>query len=59
MDNGLKIAYLARSKKNTFGTSVEPNKPQETGKRKEMDAKQKAKAKAKAKMAKQSRRKNK
>jgi len=59
MDDGLKIAFKARSKKNTFGTSAEPNRAQEAGKRKEVDAKQKAKAKAKAKMAKKSRRKNK
>ena len=59
MDDGIKIAFKARSKRNTFGTSVEPNQSQEAGKRKEVDAKQKAKAKAKAKMAKKSRRKNK
>ena len=59
MENGLKMAYKARSKKDTFGISTEHNQAKNTGKRKEMDAKQKAKAKAKAKMAKKSRRKNK
>ncbi len=59
MDNGLKMAYVARSKRDTFGTAVEPNQSKEAGKRKEMDAKQKAKAKAKAKLAKKSKRKNK
>jgi len=59
MDNGLKIAFKARTKKNNFGTTVELNQSKETSKRKEVDAKQKAKAKAKAKMAKKSRRKNK
>ena len=59
MDNGLKMAYKARSKRDNFGLSTEPNKDEDTGKRKEMDAKQKAKAKAKAKMAKKSKRKNK
>lgn len=59
MDNGLKMAYKARAKRDTFGTATEPNKEKEAGKRKEADAKQKAKAKAKAKMAKKSKRKNK
>ena len=59
MDNGLKLAFLARTKKDNFDTSVGLNQPKEPGKRKEVDAKQKAKAKAKAKIAKKSRRKNK
>ena len=59
MDNGLKMAYKARSKRDTFGVSTEPDKAEDAGKRKAMNAKQKAKAKAKAKMAKKSKRKNK
>jgi hypothetical protein len=59
MDNGLKMAHAARNRRDTFGTSVEPNQSKEAGARKEMDAKQKAKAKAKAKLAKKSKRKNK
>ena len=59
MDDGLKIAFKARSKKNAFGTATDPKQTQEAGERKKVDAKQKAKAKAKAKMAKKSRRQNK
>ena len=59
MDDGIKIAFKARSKKNTFGTNTDPNAKQETGQRKDTSAAQKAKAKKKAKMAKQSKRKNK
>ncbi|MCJ7766091.1 MAG: hypothetical protein MUP09_09165 [Thiovulaceae bacterium] len=59
MDDGIKMAHIARSKRDTFGTTVEPNQTQEAGKRKEADAKQKAKAKARAKLAKKSKRKNK
>ena len=59
MDEGLKIAFQARTQKNTFGTSTDPNQKQETGKRKSVTAAQKAKAKKKAKMAKASRKKNK
>ena len=59
MDDGIKIAFKARSKKNTFGTNTDPNAKQETGARKSLSDKAKAKAKKKAKMAKQSKRKNK
>ena len=59
MDDGLKIAFQARTKKNTFGSTTEPKSKQESGTRKTTTAQQKAKAKKKAKMAKASRRKNK
>ncbi len=59
MDNGLKIAFQARSKQNTYGISTDHGQDEEVGKRKEANARQKAKAKAKAKMAKKSKRKNK
>ncbi len=59
MENGLKMAYKVRSKKDTFGASAEPNRVNKAGKRKELTGKQKEKAKAKAKMAKKSKRKNK
>ena len=59
MDDGIKIAFKARCKKNTFGTTTDINDKQEAGARKTTSADQKAKAKKKAKMAKQSKRKNK
>lgn len=59
MEDGIKIAFKARSKKNTFGTTTEINNKKEVGERKALSAGQKAKAKKKAKMAKQSKRKNK
>ena len=59
MDDGLKIAWQARTQKNTFGGVSDPNEKQEAGKRKDTSTEQKAKAKKKAKMAKASRRKNK
>lgn len=59
MEDGIKIAFKARSKKNTFGTNTDPNIKQESGVRKSVSEKAKAKAKKKAKMAKQSKRKNK
>lgn len=59
MDDGVKLAFLARTQKNTFGTATDPNEKQEAGERKTTTAAQKAKAKKKAKMAKASRKKNK
>lgn len=59
MDDGVKLAFLARTQKNNFGTTTNPNEKQEAGERKTITASQKAKAKKKAKMAKASRRKNK
>jgi len=59
MDDGIKIAFKARTKKNTFGTTTDINDKQEAGQRKTASADQKAKAKKKAKLAKQSKRKNK
>ncbi len=59
MDDGVKLAFLARTQKNTFGGSNNPNEKQEAGERKATSAAQKAKAKKKAKLAKASRKKNK
>lgn len=59
MDDGVKLAFQARTQKNTFGTTTDPNEKQEAGERKTTTASQKAKAKKKAKMAKASRKKNK
>lgn len=59
MDNGLKIAFQARTQKDNFGDATDPNKKQEVGERKAISAAAKAKAKKKAKMAKASRKKNK
>ena len=59
MDDGIKIAFKARTKKNTFGMITDPNSTQEAGKRKDTSIDKRAKAKKKAKMAKQSKRKNK
>jgi len=59
MDDGIKIAFKARTKKNTFGMVTDINDKQEAGKRQTTSVDKKAKAKKKAKMAKQSKRKNK
>lgn len=59
MDDGIKIAFKARTQKSTFGGVSDPNAKQEAGKRKDATVNQKAKAKKKAKMAKASRNKNK
>jgi len=59
MDDGLKIAWQARTQKNVFGGVSDPNAKQEAGERKNTTASAKAKAKKKAKMAKASRKKNK
>lgn len=59
MDDGIKIAFKARTTKNNFGTTTDINDKKEAGERKALSAEQKAKAKKKAKMAKQSKRKNK
>ena len=59
MDDGIKIAFKARTKKSTFGTTTDINDKQEAATRKAISADQKAKAKKKAKLAKQSKRKNK
>ena len=59
MEEGIKIAYKARTTKNSFGSMTDPNAKQEAGQRKEVTAAAKAKAKKKAKMAKASRKKNK
>ncbi len=59
MDDGIKIAFKARTKKNSFGTTTDINDKKEAGARKEASTDQKAKAKKKAKLAKQSKRKNK
>ena len=59
MDDGIKIAFKARTKKNHFGTTTDINDKKEAGERKALTDAQKAKAKKKAKMAKQSKRKNK
>ncbi|MGB5966647.1 MAG: hypothetical protein WBF77_05950 [Sulfurimonadaceae bacterium] len=59
MDDGIKIAFKARTQKNTFGSVTDLNNKEEAGERKATSADQKAKAKKKAKMAKKSKRKNK
>lgn len=59
MDDGIKIAFKARTKRNTFGTTTDINDTKEAGARKSASVDQKAKAKKKAKLAKQSKRKNK
>ncbi len=59
MDDGVKLAFLARTQKNSFGSKDDPNEKQTAGERKSKSATQKAKAKKKAKMAKASRKKNK
>lgn len=59
MDDGLKIAWQARTQVNTFGGVSDPNMKQEAGERKTTTSDAKAKAKKKAKMSKASRRKNK
>ena len=59
MEDGVKLAFQARTQKNTFGAKNDPNEVQEAGERRDTTASAKAKAKKKAKMAKASRRKNK
>lgn len=59
MDDGLKIAWQARTQVNTFGGISDPNKKQEAGERKALTDNAKAKARKKAKLAKASRKKNK
>ncbi len=59
MDDGLKIAWQARTQKNTFGGVSDPNMKQEAGVRQAITGNAKAKAKRKAKMSKASRKKNK
>lgn len=59
MEDGVKLAFQARTQKNSFGSKENPNEKQVAGERKSSSAAQKAKAKKKAKMAKASRRKNK
>lgn len=59
MDDGLKIAWQARTQVNTFGGISDPNVKQEAGERKALTDNAKAKARKKAKLAKASRRKNK
>ena len=59
MEDGVKLAFQARTQKNTFGSKNDPNEKQEAGERKSTSASAKAKAKKKAKMAKASRKKNK
>ena len=59
MDDGIKIAFKARTKKNTFGMVTDINDKPEAGKRQTTTSDKRAKAKKKAKMAKQSKRKNK
>ncbi len=59
MEDGVKLAFQARTQKNTFGTKENPQEKQVAGERKSVTAAQKAKAKKKAKMAKASRKKNK
>ena len=59
MDDGLKIAWQARTQKNTFGGISDPNEKQEAAERKAKTSTAKAKTKKKAKMAKASRKKNK
>mgnify|MGYP005733793631 CR=1 FL=1 len=58
MDDGIKIAFKARTTKNSFGAVTDPNMKQEIGTRKTTSADQKAKNKKKAKMAQASRKKN-
>lgn len=58
MDDGIKIAFKARTAKNTFGTTTDPNAKQEVGERKTTTTDAKAKAKKKAKLSKASRKKN-
>jgi len=59
MDDGIKIAFMARTRKNTFGTITDPNAKQVAGERKSVTSEAKAKARKKAKLAKASRKKNK
>lgn len=59
MDDGIKIAFKARTRKNTFGTITDPNAKQAAGERKSVSNDAKEKAKKKAKLAKASRKKNK
>ena len=59
MDDGVKLAFQARTQKKAFRGTTDPSEKQETGERKTLTAAAKAKAKKKAKMAKASRKKNK
>ncbi len=59
MDDGVKLAFQARTQKKAFRGTTDPNEKQEAGERKTLTAAAKAKAKKKAKMAKASRKKNK
>jgi len=59
MDDGVKLAFLARTQQKSYRGTTDPNEKQETGERKTVTATAKAKAKKKAKMAKASRKKNK
>jgi len=59
MDDGVKLAFPARTQKKAFRGTTDPSEKQETGERKTLTAAAKAKAKKKAKMAKASRKKNK
>jgi hypothetical protein len=59
MDDGVKLAFQARTQKKAFRGTTDPSEKQEAGERKTVTASAKAKAKKKAKMAKASRKKNK
>jgi len=59
MDDGVKLAFQARTQKKAFRGTTDPSENQAAGERKAVTASVKAKAKKKAKMAKASRKKNK
>ena len=59
MDDGVKLAFQARTQNKDYRGTTNPTEKQEAGQRKETSATQKAKTKKKAKMAKASRKKNK
>lgn len=59
MDDGVKLAFQARTQDKKYRGTTDPTEKQEAGKRKDTTATAKAKAKKKAKMAKASRKKNK
>jgi len=59
MDDGVKLAFQAKTQQKKYRGTTDPTEKQEIGKRKDISAAAKAKAKKKAKMAKASRKKNK
>lgn len=59
MDDGVKLAFQAKTQQKKYRGTTDPTNKQEAGQRKDTSATTKAKAKKKAKMAKASRKKNK